>query len=71
MRIRTIIVLVAIALFLLLPILKERAPIPGDIGAREIGLFLGGLIGYWLDVLRTVFSALGMSVLSVKRISKR
>ena len=59
MRIGTIIVLVLIALFLLLPILSGRAPIPGDIGAREIGLFLGGLFGYWLDVFRAVFSALG------------
>jgi len=71
MRIGTIIVLVAIALFLLLPIISGRAPIPADLKAREIGLFLGGLFGYWLDALRTVFSALGMSVLSVKRISKR
>ena len=71
MRIGTIIVLVVIALFLLLPILSGRAPIPGDLKARKIGLFLGGLFGYWLDVLKTVFSALGMSVLSVKWISKR
>ena len=72
MRIGTIIVLVVIALFLLLPIISGRAPIPGDLEAREIGLFLGGLFGYGLDALRTVFSALpGMSVLSVKRISKR
>ena len=63
MRIGTIIVLVVVALFLLLPIISGRAPIPGDLKAREIGLFLGGLFGYWLDAFRTMFSALGMSII--------
>ena len=63
MRIGTIIVLVVIAFFLLLPIISGRAPIPGDLEAREIGLFLGGLFGYWLDAFRTMFSTLGMSII--------
>ncbi len=59
MRIGTMIILVVIALFLLLPILSGRAPIPEGIGAREVGLFIGGLLGYWLDTFRTIFSVLG------------
>ncbi len=57
MRIGSMILLVLIVLFFLLPILAGRAPVPGDIRAHEIGLFIGGIIGYWLDVLRTVFAA--------------
>ncbi|MFZ2070984.1 MAG: hypothetical protein WAV32_05220 [Halobacteriota archaeon] len=58
MKIVTIIVLVLIALFLLLPILSGRALIPENISAREIGLFGSGLLGYWIDALGTMFSGL-------------
>lgn len=56
MKIVRIIVVVLIAAFLgLPPILGGYAPIPGDISAREIGEFIGGLAGYWIEVLRSAF----------------
>lgn len=56
MKIVTIIVVVLIAAFLLLPILSGNAPIPENISAREIGEFIGGFARYWIDVLRSAFS---------------
>ena len=56
MKIVTIIVLVVIALFFLLPILSGN--IPEDMSATEIGHFIGGFAGYWRDALKSVFSAL-------------
>ncbi len=58
MKIVTIIVLVVIVLFFLLPILSGNASIPGDISAREIGEFIGGFVGYWIEALKTMLSAL-------------
>ena len=58
MKVIPIIVLVIIALFFLLPILSGSASIPEDISAREIGWFIGGFVGYWIDALKTMFSAL-------------
>ncbi len=55
MKIVTIIVLVVIALFILLPILSGNAPIPGDLSATEIGDFISGYVHYWLTALRRVF----------------
>ncbi|MCK4476392.1 MAG: hypothetical protein KAU16_06665 [Methanophagales archaeon] len=56
MKIVTIIVLVVIALFFLLPILSGNAYIPEDMSATEIGHFIGGFAGYWRDALKSVFS---------------
>jgi hypothetical protein len=58
MKIVTIIVLVVIALFFLLPILHGQAPIPEDMSATEIGHFIGGFAGYWIDALKSVFASL-------------
>ena len=57
MKIVAIIVLVAIALFFLLPILSGNASIPEDMSASEIGHFIGGFVGYWIDALKSVFSS--------------
>lgn len=56
MKIVTIIVLVVIALFFLLPILSGN--VPEDMSATEIGHFIGGFAGYWKEALKSVFSAL-------------
>ena len=58
MRIVPIIVVVVVALFILLPILSGNAPLPEDMSATEIGDFIGGFAGYWIDALKTVFSGL-------------
>jgi L-asparagine transporter-like permease len=58
MKIVTIIVLVVVALFFLLPILHGQAPIPEDMSATEIGHFIGGFAGYWIDALKSVFTSL-------------
>jgi L-asparagine transporter-like permease len=58
MKIVTIIVLVVVALFFLLPILSGNASIPEDISATEIGHFIGGFAGYWIDALKSVFTSL-------------
>ncbi len=58
MRIVTIIVLVVVALFILLPILSGNARIPASMSATEIGHFIGGFAGYWIDAIKSAFSAL-------------
>jgi len=58
MKIVPIIVVVVVALFILLPILSGNAPLPEDMSATEIGDFIGGFAGYWIDALKTVFSGL-------------
>lgn len=58
MKIVPIIVVVIVALFILLPILSGNAPLPEDMSATEIGDFIGGFAGYWIDALKTVFSGL-------------
>ena len=55
MKIVTIIVLVVIALFVLLPILSGNASIPEDLSAIEIGDFISDYVHYWLTALRRVF----------------
>jgi hypothetical protein len=55
-KIITIIVLVVVVLFFLLPILSGNAPIPEDMSARQIGSFIGGFARYWIDALRSAFS---------------
>ncbi|HJH25331.1 MAG TPA: hypothetical protein C5S37_00840 [Methanophagales archaeon] len=55
MKIVTIIVLVVIALFVLLPILSGNASIPEDLSAIEIGDFIKDYVHYWLTALRRVF----------------
>jgi len=58
MKIVPIIVVVVVVLFIFLPILSGNAPLPEDMSAAEIGDFIGGFVGYWIDALRSVFSAL-------------
>ena len=55
MNILTIVILVAIALFLLLPILSGTASIPQDMSASEIGDFISGYVHYWIAALRRIF----------------
>jgi len=55
-RIITIIVIVVVALFFLLPILSGKAPFPEDISASEIGSFIGGFARYWMEAIKTAFS---------------
>lgn len=55
-KIVTIIILVVVALFFLLPIISGNAPLPEDISASEIGSFIGGFARYWIDVLRSAVS---------------
>jgi hypothetical protein len=56
MRVLTILVVVVLALFLLLPILSGSAPIPKDISAVEVGHFVGGFGSYWIEAAKVVFS---------------
>ncbi len=58
MKIVPIIGVVVVALFILLPILSGNAALPEDMSATEIGNFIGGFAGYWIDALKTVSSGL-------------
>ncbi len=58
MKIVTIIVLVVVALFILLPILSGNAHIPTSMSATEIGHFIGGFMRYWINAIKSAFSAL-------------
>ena len=55
MRILTIVTLIVIVLFLLLPILAGNASIPQDVSASEIGDCISGYVHYWVVALRRIF----------------
>jgi hypothetical protein len=55
-KIVTLIVVVVIALFFLLPILYGQAPLPEDMSPRAIGSFIGGFARYWFEAVKTAFS---------------
>ncbi len=56
MKIVSIIILVIIALFFLLPILWQPEIIPEDISPWEIGKFIWGFVQYWVEALTTAFA---------------
>ena len=56
MRILTLVVLVVLVIFLLLPILSGSAPIPKDISAPEVGHFIGGFGSYWVQAVKVVLT---------------
>ena len=38
-----------------LPILNHNAVIPTGISEMEVGRFLGGVVGYWIRVVKIMF----------------
>ncbi|MHC1636410.1 MAG: hypothetical protein ACXQTS_07355 [Candidatus Methanospirareceae archaeon] len=55
MKISTVVIMVLIALFLLLPILAGYASIPRGLSPGDIGDFVHGIINYWIIMLRHAF----------------
>jgi hypothetical protein len=55
-KIVTLIVVVVIALFFLLPILHGQAQLPENMSPGEIGKFIGGFARYWFEAIKTAFS---------------
>lgn len=58
-KIVTLLVVGSITAFFLLPILFGT-PLPTTISPSEIGKFLGGLLGYWRDVLFSLLKAINL-----------
>lgn len=58
MKIVTILIIVIIALFLLLPILSGSMSKPTGISVDEVGVFIGGITGYWMEVAKVAYGNL-------------
>ena len=52
----TIIGLVVVVLFFILPIANGNTVIPSSIGEIEVGEFIGGILNYWITVVRTIIA---------------
>ena len=52
----TIIGLVAVVLFFILPIANGNTVIPISIGEIAVGEFIGGILNYWITVVRTIIA---------------
>lgn len=55
MKLLTIVGLIVIVLFFLLPILNNNATIPTRISEIAVGEFLGGVVGYWITIAKVMF----------------
>lgn len=54
----TIIGLVLVAVFFVLPILNGNSIIPISISEIEVGEFIGGIIGYWIGVVEITIATI-------------
>ncbi len=55
MKLSTVVGIIIMAAFFLLPILTNFAVIPEDVKPQNIGEFLGGIFQYWLIVISKIF----------------
>lgn len=58
MKIITVFIILAAALFLLLPILSGSTTPPTSVSASEVGVFIGGITGYWMEVVKVAYGSL-------------
>ena len=58
MRIATVVLVILLVLFFVLPVLSEYASVPSGVAPQDIGEFLGGVLRYWYIVLSRVFHSI-------------
>ena len=58
MKAITIFIILTAALFMLLPILSGSTTTPTSVSATEVGVFIGGITGYWIDVVEVAYGSL-------------
>ena len=58
MKVITIVTLLLIILTFLLPYLSGSVVVPTSVSATEVGVFVGGITGYWIDVVRVAYGSL-------------
>lgn len=61
MKLTTIIGLIILLAFFLLPILTNFAVIPEDMRPESVGEFLGGIFQYWIIVISKILEGIGLS----------
>jgi len=59
MKLISVIGLIIVVLFFLLPILNGNALIPTDISEVSVGNFIGGIANYWITVAKVMFGNIG------------
>ena len=52
----TIIGLVVVVLFFILPIANGNTVIPSSISEIEVGEFIGGILNYWITVVKIIIA---------------
>lgn len=58
MRLITIVALLLIILTFLLPYLSGSVVVPTSVSATEVGVFVGGITGYWIEVAKVAYGGL-------------
>lgn len=58
MRLIMIVSLLLIILTFLLPYLSGSVIVPTSVSATEVGVFVGGIMGYWIDVVKVAYACL-------------
>lgn len=58
MKIITVFIILTAALFFLLPILSGSTTTPTSVSATEVGVFVGGITGYWIEVAKVAYACL-------------
>ena len=58
MKIITTLIVLVIILFFLLPILSGCTTTPTSVSATEVGVFVGGITGYWIEVAKVAYGSL-------------
>lgn len=58
MKVITIVALLLIILTFLLPYLSGSVVVPTSVSATEVGVFVGGITGYWIDVVKVAYACL-------------
>ncbi|MCK4526240.1 hypothetical protein KAW18_02615 [candidate division WOR-3 bacterium] len=58
MKIITVFIILTAIFFLLLPILSGSTTTPTSVSATEVGVFIGGITGYWIEVVKVAYGSL-------------
>jgi len=53
--------LALVTLLFLIPILSG-VPLPQDLSSHELGVFIGSIIKYWLDVIKYALQKVGLNL---------
>jgi len=67
MRNSSTLILLALLVFFGFPVLSGEVYLPKNLSASQVGIFLGSVISYWIDVINYALRKLGYSISFILR----